>query len=100
MAREPGVAPCKTGSGSLTRRQISADFLQSIAKQQILPVRPSKVSTGVVFNYLIARLAKLVTNWNIYAPMRHQCPIIWLSWSSIFKYQTLKALSAKKVPDP
>ena len=65
MAREPDVPLFKTASGSLTRRQILADFLQSIAKQQILPLRPSKVTTGVVFSCLIARLAKLVTNWNI-----------------------------------
>ena len=65
MARESDVALIKAASGSLACRQILADFLQSIAKQQILPLRPSKATTGVVFSSLIARLAKVVTKWNI-----------------------------------
>ena len=65
MACESDVALLKTASGSLTRRQTLPDFLQSIAQQQILQSRPSKVTTAVVFSYLIARLAKSVANWNI-----------------------------------
>ena len=90
------MALFKTASGSLTRRQILADFLLSIATQQMLPLRPSKVTTGVVFSCLIARLAKLVTNWNIL--WFHAIPM--LSWNSIFKYQAFKTLLTKKASDP
>ena len=56
------MALFKTVSGSLARRQILADFLQSKAEKQIPPERLSKVNTGVVFSCHIARLAKLVSN--------------------------------------
>ena len=62
MAREPDLVPFKTAPGSLARRQILADFLQSIGKQPLPPERLSKFTTGVVFGFHIARLAKLV--WN------------------------------------
>ena len=51
MAREPHVALLKIASGSLSRREILADFIQSIAKQRILPERPYKlplVSSSVI----------------------------------------------------
>ena len=65
MACKADVALFKTASGSLTCRQVLVDFLQSLAKQQMLPLRPSKVTIGVVVSCVIARLAKIVTNWNI-----------------------------------
>ena len=49
-AREPDVALFKTESDSLPRRQILADFLESIAKQRMPPKRPSEVTTYVVFS--------------------------------------------------
>ena len=50
MDRKPDVALFKTAPGSLTRRQILADVVESIATQLILAVRPFKVTTGVVFS--------------------------------------------------
>ena len=65
MAHEPDVALFKTTSSSLARKQILADFLQSTAKQRILPERSAKVATDVVFSCRIARLVKVVSNWKV-----------------------------------
>jgi len=71
MAHEPDLVLFKTAFGFLARRQI-ADKSQT--KQQILPLRPSKVTTGVLFSCLIARLVKLVTNWNVLLPRATPMP--------------------------
>ena len=65
MAREPDVALFKTASGSLARREILADYLQSIAKQRIPPERSSKVTTDVIFSCHIPRLAMSESDWKI-----------------------------------
>ena len=62
MVNEPHVALFKTASGSLARRQILADFIQSISKQRILPERSSKVTNCVLFSCHKVRCAKLVPN--------------------------------------
>ena len=62
MARVSDVALFKAAADSLARRQILADFLQSIAVQRIPPERPSEVTIGIVFNCHILRLVKLVSN--------------------------------------
>ena len=81
MAPKPQVAVFKTASGSLARKQILADFLQSIAKQPIAQKRLSKVTTTVGFSCHIARLAKLVSNLfgRYCGPILHQCTIVWHS---------------------
>ena len=100
MAREPDVALFKTLSGSLARKQISTDFLQSIAKQRIPPEWLSKVTTGVVFSCHIARLTKSVSNQKIL--LSHAIPMsnCMALMESHFKYEASMALSAKKVPNP
>ena len=97
MVREPYEALSKTAPGSLARKQIGADLIQSIVKQRIISERPPKVTICVVLSYHIARLIKLVSNWKIV--WSHATPM-WVSWKSLFKYEALMALSAKKVPDP
>ena len=56
------MALFKTASGSLARRQILADFLESIAKQWIPTESLSKVTICVFFSCQIARIAKFVSN--------------------------------------
>ena len=53
MAREPDIALFKTASGL---QKIVANFFYSIVRQRISPERHSKVTTGVVFSFHIARL--------------------------------------------
>ena len=55
MALEPDVALLMTASSSLARKQILADFLQSIAKQRIPPEGLSKVTIGVFFSRHLVR---------------------------------------------
>ena len=62
MAFEPDLALFRIASGSLPRRQILADFHQSIAKQRIPLEWSSKVTTDVIFSSHIARSIKLVSN--------------------------------------
>ena len=100
MAREPYLAIFKTAHGSLVCRQILADLLQSIAKQQILPLRLSKVTIDVLFSCYIARLAKLMSNYKIlwsHATPMTSCMALMEIYS---KHEAVMALSAKKVPDP
>ena len=101
MVCEPDEDLLKTAHASLARRQISTDFLQSIAKQRMPAERPSKVATGVLFSCHVARLAKLVSNWKILWSHVTPMPNCMVLMETIFKCETFMALShPKKFPTP
>ena len=65
MAREPHVALFQDFTWLSGSHTDLSSIPHSIAKQRIHQKRPSKVTTTVVFSCLIARLAKLVSNYKI-----------------------------------
>jgi len=80
MACEPHVTLFKSASDSLARRKILADFPQSIAKQQIRPKLPSKVTTCIVSDFVV------LCNTNVQLYGSHGKPFLnmtlpWLSLS-------------------
>ena len=99
MTHKPHVALFKTASGSLARRQIQADFLQSTAKQRIPPERLSKLTATVIFSCHIARLAMLESNWKILCSNATPMPNFMALMGSHFYYEASMALSAKTVLD-
>jgi len=98
MAREPHVALFKTTSGSqknLNRLSSKHCKLANTSKVTLESQHLCRLQLSCTPELLsLSRIRRFC------GPMRHQVPLVWLSWKTIFKCEASMALSARKVPDP